>query len=174
MTTIITSGANVATDLIGRTIEFSQINWDRRPPLCEIRARGTVVAVTIDDKSRILVVLANMLHRWEGSPDAGILETVCLHDGQIRIVEHCHRCLSWDALVRLEKTGGGDPARVAYDRVYAEMGDEGTADERRDLFWRAYGEQKDKLARSPWEHKDGFGCRAKKTIEPGDVPMAER
>lgn len=95
MTTIIASGSTVATDLIGKTVEYSR--WDVSQRMVE--ARGPVVAVTINSHGTIVVLIED--RRYPGATDDGLLTPIQIDSGMLRIVGQCYVCWAWDSHLNL-------------------------------------------------------------------------
>jgi hypothetical protein len=107
---------DVVTNLVGEIVEI----WEYRHTYgadssgYSLRGRGTARAVYVADKALMVLVEHNLGYDSSSYSDRtkeGGFEAYSFHEGRVRVVQRCGRCLMWDQKVLLSQSGTFPPPR---------------------------------------------------------------
>jgi hypothetical protein len=111
---------DVVTNLVGEIVEIYEYrDYGSAPAGYSLRARGTARAVYVVDKELRMLVEHNLGYDsatyYDRTKDGGF-EMYSFHEGRVRVVERCGRCLMWDqkALLSAVYPGEGVEKRLEH------------------------------------------------------------
>lgn len=111
--------ADVVTDLLGEIVEIYEWASD----VDSLRGRGTVRAVYVADKHLYVLVEHNLGYDsasyHERTKDGGFA-TYSFHEGRVRVVQRCAKCITWDQKALLMAVYPGEGAEKAWEHKSGE------------------------------------------------------
>ncbi len=103
---------DVVSNLVGEIVEIYE--WSggfSGGSGYSLRGRGIVRAVYVADKALMVLVEHNLGYDSQSYSDRtkdGGFEAYSLHEGRVRVVQRCGRCLAWDQKALLSHIQVGD------------------------------------------------------------------